>query len=173
MLFVHNVRLTACAGAANTTNAPTQIAVWTNTGKGRGKDRMPMATACPTNAPSSNPKPAQILHGDATMNAMPQPVNKSTPCNPKTSSLLNFLGEHRTEEHPILWKRMPVASRGVSTKSYVNPTDHNSCIWSFSMPWLRISIGVRPDHLLAQAKRMGSTTRATSSTESARRPPVK
>jgi len=37
----------------------------------------------------------------------------------------------------MLWKRMLVTSRGASTKSYSNPADHYSCMWSFSVHWLR------------------------------------
>ena len=57
----------------------------------------------------------------------------------KNPSPLNLLGEHRGEEHPLPWKRMPT-SPAVSAKIRVKTTDHDSYIWSFSGHWLPKSI---------------------------------
>jgi len=54
--------------------------------------------------------------------------------------LLSFLGWHRDEEHPMPWKRILADITGSVNGEHVNPSDHYSCIWSFSVHWLRTSI---------------------------------
>jgi hypothetical protein len=47
------------------------------------------------------------------------------------------LDEAGGEEHPLLGSEGWPASPEASTVNHVNPTDHHSCIWSFSVHGLR------------------------------------
>jgi hypothetical protein len=59
----------------------------------------------------------------------------------KNSSLPDFPGSPRGEEHPLPWK----GRRADSTGGF-NPTDHHSCIWSFSQHRLRRSVFTSRGH---------------------------